>query len=247
MAVALLTTGAGPNGRTIGFRADAQTLPRYIHAWRSPVRTGRCSSARCDAMGDSHGVELSYALSLDAKAHNRSLVERTTSSCPPVLGYDAKDARCAAANKAAFDAIRAGPALRRIYLAAFWANGDFDDPAFVAKLDRTIAAIRAEGRDVVLIGPVPPQPFDVPRRLAHLADAGRLANAQGVDRAWVEARTTHLRALFARWQARGVTLIDPVSALCPTGHCAIEHDGKPLYFDSHHLSVAGARLVVAGR
>jgi peptidoglycan/LPS O-acetylase OafA/YrhL len=199
-----------------------------------------------DAMlwGDSHGVELAYALSLKAHSQHRALIERTTSSCPPVLDYQAKDPRCAAANRAAFDAIRANPALRRIYLAAFWANGDFDDPAFVAKLDRTIAAIRAQGRQVVLIGPVPPQPFDVPRRLAHLAQAGRIDTAQGVDRAWVDARTGHLRALFRRWQARGVTLIDPVVALCSSGPCAIEHNGKPLYFDSHHLSVAGARRVV---
>lgn len=200
-----------------------------------------------DAMlwGDSHGVELAYALSLDAKAQNRSLIERTTSSCPPVLGYEAKDARCAAANQAAYDAIRADPGIRRVYLAAFWANGVFDDPAFVRQLDRTIAAIRGLGRQVVLIGPVPPQPFDVPRRLAHLAQAGQLEQARGIDRAHVKARTVHLRALFARWQARGVSLIDPVAALCPTGTCAIERDGRPLYFDSHHLSTAGARLVIA--
>jgi peptidoglycan/LPS O-acetylase OafA/YrhL len=201
-----------------------------------------------DAMlwGDSHGVELAYALAEEAKAKGSSLIERTTSSCPPVLGYDApKDVRCAAANRAAFAALQADPAVRRVYLAAFWANGDFDDPAFAAKLDRTIAAIRAEGREVVLIGPVPPQPFDVPRRLAHLARAGQVAQAEGVTRLWVDARTVHLRTLFARWQARGVRLIDPVAALCDARHCAIERAGKPLYFDSHHLSVAGARLVIA--
>ncbi|CCW18100.1 O-antigen acetylase [Sphingobium indicum BiD32] len=201
-----------------------------------------------DAMlwGDSHGVELAYALALEAKAQGRALVQRTTSSCPPVLGYDdPKDARCAAANRAAFAALRADPGIRRIYLAAFWANGDFDEPGFVARLDRTIAAIRAEGREVVLIGPVPPQPFDVPRRLAHLARAGQQAQGEGVVRSWVDGRTIHLRALFARWQARGIRLIDPVAALCDGRHCAIERGGKPLYFDSHHLSVAGARLVMA--
>ncbi|MFC3442623.1 acyltransferase family protein [Sphingobium rhizovicinum] len=205
------------------------------------------AAMRPDAMlwGDSHGVELAYALSLQAKAQGQALVERTTSSCPPVLGYDTKDARCAAANRAALAAIRADPGLRRIYLAAFWANGEFDDPAFIAKLDRTIAALRALGRDVVLIGPVPPQPFDVPRRLAHLARAGAVTDAQGVKRAWVDARTVHLRALFSRWQAQGVRLIDPVAALCDARSCAIERDAKPLYFDSHHLSVAGAKWVVA--
>ncbi|MBH1999252.1 MAG: acyltransferase [Sphingomonadaceae bacterium] len=201
-----------------------------------------------DAMlwGDSHGVEMAYVLGQAAKARGRSLIERTTSSCPPVLGYDdPKDARCAAANKAAFAALRADPAIRHVYLAAFWANGVFDDPAFVARLDRTIASIRAEGRTVILIGPVPPQPFDVPRHLAHLARSGRLDQAQGVERSWVESRTGHLRTLFARWQARGVRLIDPIKALCDGPYCAIGADSHPLYFDSHHLSVTGARRVLA--
>lgn len=201
-----------------------------------------------DAMlwGDSHGVELAYALAQRAKAQGRALIQRTASSCPPVPGYDApRDARCAAANRAAFAAIRDDRTIRRVYLVAFWANGDFDDPAFVDRLDHNIAAIRALGREVTLIGPVPPQPFDVPRRLAHLANAGRLDGAQGVERQWVEARTVHLRALFARWRARGVRLINPIAALCDRQGCAIERDGKPLYFDSHHLSMAGARAVVA--
>ncbi|NWK97143.1 acyltransferase [Sphingobium lactosutens] len=194
--------------------------------------------------GDSHGVELAYALGEQARAERRSLIERTASSCPPVLDYAAKDTRCAAANRATFGAIRADPRIRHVYLAAFWGNGDFDDPTFVAKLDRTIAALRAEGRQVTIIGPVPPQPFDVPRRLAHLARAGEPAGAAGVDRATIEAHTRHLRALFAAWRARGVGYIDPIAALCGPVHCAIERDGKPLYFDTHHLSVAGARLVI---
>ncbi|MEC3912094.1 acyltransferase family protein [Sphingobium sp. CR2-8] len=210
----------------------------------TPCTLGAATPPDAMLWGDSHGVELAYALSLKARAQDRSLIEWTTSSCPPVLGYDAKDPRCAASNRSAFDAIRADPRLKRIYLAAFWANGDFDDPAFVAKLDRTIAAIRAAGREVVLIGPIPPQPFDVPRRLAHLAQRGAAADARGVDRAWVEGRTRHLRTLFRRWKGRGVTLIDPIASLCSSGTCLIERDGKPLYFDSHHLSVAGARLVV---
>ncbi|QGP80357.1 acyltransferase family protein [Sphingobium sp. CAP-1] len=201
------------------------------------------AATKPDAMlwGDSHGVELAYALS-----QRDTLIERTTSSCPPVLDYEGKDPRCAAANRAAFAAIRADPAIRRVYLAGFWANGDFDHPAFVAMLDRTIAALRAQGRQVVLIGPVPPQPFDVPRRLAHLARAGRIDAAQGVARAVIDARTVHLRALFARWQAHDVRLIDPIAALCDARRCAIERDGKPLYFDSHHLSVAGAKRVIDG-
>ncbi|NML08803.1 acyltransferase [Sphingobium sp. AR-3-1] len=255
MALALLAMGGWPSRFAPRVLAQMAGQQDFAPTRKSCHDTFMRNATPCmlgaavppDAMlwGDSHGVELVYALSLDAKAQGRSLIERTTSSCPPVLVYQAKDTRCAAANQAAYDAIRADPGIRRVYLAAFWANGVFDDTAFVRQLDRTIAAIRGLGRQVVLIGPVPPQPFDVPRRLAHLAQAGQLEQARGIDRAYVEARTGHLRALFARWQARGVSLIDPVAALCPTGTCAIERDGKPLYFDSHHLSTAGARWVIA--
>ncbi len=225
----------------------------------SPER-GRChdsfmrKSAPCtlgaavepDAMlwGDSHGVELAYALSEEMRAKGRAIIQRTTSSCPPVLGYQAKDPRCAQANDATFAALKGGPAIRTVYLAAFWANGDFDTPAFVAQLDITIRKIRAMGRHVVIIGPVPPQPFDVPRHLAHLVQRSDLHDAHGVDRRSVEARTVLLRGAFDRWQRRGVKLIDPMAELCGPQWCVIERNGRPLYFDSHHLSITGARLVL---
>ena len=212
----------------------------------TPCVLGARTRAEAMLWGDSHGVELAYALGEQARREGRALIERTTSSCPPVLAYDdPKDARCAAANRAAFAALRADPAIRRVYLVAFWANGLFDEPGFVANLDRTIAAIRALGREVVLIGPVPPQPFDVPRHLAHLARAGHLDQARGVERRWVEARTVRLRAALARWQARGVRVIDPVAAQCGPQYCAIIRGSAPLYFDSHHLSLTGARQVIA--
>jgi peptidoglycan/LPS O-acetylase OafA/YrhL len=204
------------------------------------------AAARPDALlwGDSHGVEFAYALSLRARAEGRSLIERTTSSCPPVLGYEATDPRCAAANRAAFAAIRDDPAIARVYLAAFWANGDFDRPDFVAKLDRTVAALRQAGKAVTIIGPVPPQPFDVPRRLTHLALDSRSAAGEGVSRAMVDARTVRLRALFDRLRAQGVTIIDPMARLCDARRCAIVHHGAPLYFDSHHPSLTAAKWII---
>jgi peptidoglycan/LPS O-acetylase OafA/YrhL len=204
------------------------------------------AAVRPDALlwGDSHGVEIAYALSLRAKAQGRSLIERTTSSCPPVLDHDASDPRCAAANRATFAAIRADPAISHVYLAAFWANGDFDRPDFVAQLDHTVGALRRAGKAVTIIGPMPPQPFDVPRRLAHLALAGKDARETGVARAVVDARTVHLRALFARLRAEGVTIIDPVARLCDARRCAIVHDGAPLYFDSHHPSLTAAKWII---
>jgi hypothetical protein len=41
----------------------------------------------------------------------------------------------------------------------------------------------------------------------------------------------------------GVLIVDPAAALCTSGGCSLQHDGKPLYVDHHHLSVFGARLI----
>ena len=254
-SLALMTQGGWPSR----FAPDALKL-LAARQDISPAR-GRChdtfvrgdrpcvlgARARPDTMlwGDSHGVELSFALSEKLRAQGRALIERTASSCPPVLGYDATDPRCAKANRATFDALRADRGIRHVYLAAFWANGRFDDPAFVARLDDTIRAIRRQGRSVTLIGPVPPQPFDVPRRLAHLAAARRMAETQGIERSQVNARTVHLRAAIARWRTQGVGFIDATAILCPRQRCDLIDRGRALYFDSHHLSMAGARRVIA--
>ncbi|WP_226948677.1 SGNH hydrolase domain-containing protein [Rhizorhabdus wittichii] len=42
-----------------------------------------------------------------------------------------------------------------------------------------------------------------------------------------------------------MTYIDPVAALCDGGRCLLLHDGQPLYFDSHHPSLAGIRFILA--
>jgi peptidoglycan/LPS O-acetylase OafA/YrhL len=207
----------------------------------------RLANASTDVspMRDSHGVELAYAVSAIARSQGRSLIQRTHSSCPPVLGYEAPgDPRCAAANRQVFDSIRRDRGIGTVYLAAFWASQAYGSPSFLVQFDRTIAALVGEKRRVVIFGPVPPNSFDVPRRLAHLAAQGRIASARGQSRAEMEERTRAVRAVMSKWEQDGVRVIDPIAALCGPEICDIIRSGAPLYFDSHHLSVAGAELVV---
>jgi SGNH domain (fused to AT3 domains) len=195
--------------------------------------------------GDSHGIELAYALSRAPKRNARAMVQQTLASCPPVLGFAMPgNPACAAHNEAVLAQIRVAPSLQTIYLAGFWASDAFGSPDFARQLDATVMTLRKEGRRVVVFGAVPPQPFDVPRYLAHRAQAGQLATAHGVSRNVVRNRVRWLTPLIARWRASGVVVIDPVDILCRQSDCDIIRDGKPLYFDTHHLSNAGARLIV---
>ena len=193
--------------------------------------------------GDSYSVELAYALGERSKS---GLVQQTRYGCPPVIGYDSPTGRaCAAGSRAVLNDILSNPRLRTVYLTAYWARHIEQPPIFWQRLDATIARLTRAGRRVVLIGAVPPNRFEVPRSLAHRAiwggDAARVA---GRSRAEFEAEMTPFNTVARRWQARGVTVLDPVARLCPAVRCMIEHRGKPLYFDTHHLSLTGARFVV---
>jgi hypothetical protein len=196
--------------------------------------------------GDSHGVEFAYILSQMEAEGGRSLIQRTQSSCPPLIGYDPPDdPRCGRANREAFEAIRSNKQLRTIYLAGFWGAPRYPIQAVRDGLNRTIDTLIRSGRHVVLIGPVPSAPYDVPRRLAHLAQFGGLDRDRGFLRDPTRAFSERIGRIAVQWRGGAFTYVDPATVLCGKQWCATRHDSAPLYFDSHHPSLAGARLILA--
>ncbi|NIJ08072.1 peptidoglycan/LPS O-acetylase OafA/YrhL [Sphingomonas vulcanisoli] len=195
--------------------------------------------------GDSHGVEMSYALGERLAPRGEALAEQTLSSCAPVLGVPIKaQASCVAHNDRVLAYLRATPSIRTVVLAGFWADQvNARTPGLAAGLERTLAAIRAMGRSVILIGPVPPNPFAVPQHLAYLAEHGRLAEARGISVGELQAETAYLQPTIDRLARDGVRVVLPQSVLCPDSVCRIYTDSQPLYFDHHHLSVYGAEMV----
>jgi peptidoglycan/LPS O-acetylase OafA/YrhL len=195
--------------------------------------------------GDSHGVELAWAISENLTKRQASLMQRTRASCPPILGYGpiANAPDCAASNQKIFDMIAANKDLRTVILTGFWADPAYRSGENPQKLDQTIKALRALNRDVILIGTVPQQPFDVPRHLARLAQNG--ASTDGVGVTWTKylGQSAWIRARYPRWRAMGMTIWEPADTLCTRQYCGVIRDGIPLYFDKHHLSLGGARLI----
>ncbi|MEK6638268.1 MAG: acyltransferase family protein [Pseudomonadota bacterium] len=192
--------------------------------------------------GDSHGVELAWAISEVLAQRKASLMQRTRGSCPPMLGYGTEG--CIAFNAQMLGMIAANSDLRTVILVGFWV-----DPAYGAgenpqKLDQTIRALRRLNRKVILIGAVPQQPFDVPRHLARLTQRGDPTEGVGVTRVEFDERSAWLRRYYPGWRALGVTIWEPSDTLCNAQYCAVIRDGVPIHFDKHHLSLSGARRVV---
>ena len=196
--------------------------------------------------GDSHGVELAWVLGEEIGAHGGALMQRTRGSCPPVIGYDpAKEPDCAPFNREVLERIEKTPTIRTVYLSAYWESDSYRIPGMADHLGATIARLRAMNRRVVLVGPVPGQPFNVPRHLALAAARGDLAAVKGVPTADYRHAIAWFDAELPAWHALGAESLDPARALIDGANSRILSHGAPLYFDSHHLSLSGARLVVA--
>jgi peptidoglycan/LPS O-acetylase OafA/YrhL len=210
-----------------------------------PCVLGAATAPDTALWGDSHGVELAYALGELAAAQGKSVAQLTSSSCPPVQGIEVPGrAGCAAVNRKALAWLAAQPGIRTVVLAGYWANDAIaTDPRVPGGLVQTVDALRKAGKRIVLVGAVPPNPAPVRIRLARLALRGRLAEAHGIDRATLNAKIAYLAPTLARLEKQGVTVIDPAATMCDATGCAIQQDGKSLYFDAHHLSLTGARRI----
>ena len=106
--------------------------------------------------------------------------------------------------------------------------------AFLALLDR----LTSEGKDVVIVGPIPEPTYNVPHRL-FVHDFGFAAAPAPAE---YEGRHRVILAFLKRAEKnKNVSVIWPASKLCSAGVCPTAADGVPLYFDHNHLTVDAAR------
>ncbi len=126
---------------------------------------------------------------------------------------------------------------------------------------RTVEALRQAGKIVIVIGDPPVMNFDPPSRMltavipARLRLSGLLGQpdpeaamtpARGGLPSAPAAANEALAAAFARLPPNGaLSFVDPFRALCNEGHCLAAKGGTLLYSDRHHLSDAGADLVLS--
>lgn len=127
-------------------------------------------------------------------------------------------------------------------------DGEGSEDLAAQALVKTIAAIRALGKRVVLVAPTPVASFDVGRCLVRRALGKLTFGAPGDSCVIPEELYRELRAdvltLLARVARDGdVPLLNLDEYLCHAGTCVVELDGTFLYFDHGHLTKNGSRLL----
>lgn len=111
-------------------------------------------------------------------------------------------------------------------------------------LDKLLTRLLDSGRKVVLVYPIPETGYDVPSTLARLSDRGQDPASFTTPLSAYEKRQHFVLGMLDGFGNRpNLVRIYPQSVLCTGKRCLTSKEGKPLYFDSHHLSMAGAKLL----
>jgi peptidoglycan/LPS O-acetylase OafA/YrhL len=214
---------------------------------------------RVAVFGDSHAVELAYAMGQGLQPHHIAIRQFTFSGCAPAFGRTlaGSDANCARWTNEAADYIAKNPAIDevvvsyRIHAALFGSHErsypNLPDIVGEAERQRRWAAYVGvlryfveHGKKVHLVLQAPELPKLVDALVIRATDP--LGTVDGVSRAWWDRRSAWVRAHLADLPPQ-VKVVDPAPLFCSESGCAAAKHGSALYFDDDHMSVTGARLV----
>jgi peptidoglycan/LPS O-acetylase OafA/YrhL len=198
--------------------------------------------------GDSHAMAVTSALDDACRQLGLSGVQATHSATAPLLEYSGHDpfglqSDTLIFSKAVIEYI-AQQKIKAVFITALWSN--YGPPDLLAdKLSLTVQKIMDSGAAVYLIKDVPNPGFDVPRHAAltifHQSNPEKLE----ITKEKYQQRNGDLEAMFEDISKLGVKILDaPGYFLNNSGRYDVIRDDKVLYFDSHHLSVAGAELLI---
>jgi peptidoglycan/LPS O-acetylase OafA/YrhL len=223
--------------------------------------------------GDSHAEAWRPAFDDIAARYDKSGVFVGRVACAPVIDIERIDEPdCIRQNAKIMDYIVSSPSIRTVILSArwaLWAEGSRykresrkPSTVYLATLGgnspgqpqnrmvlafgmhETLTALRAAGKDVWLIGPVPEVGYSVPKSM-YVQKLGINPNLEiRPTREELQRRQNFVISLFESLEKEfRVRVIWPDAKLCDQQFCQIEENGTPLYIDDNHLSIYGARSV----
>jgi len=209
---------------------------------------GSASDRRIVVLGDSHGAELSYALSEIAQEHHLHVRQITASGCPPLLDLAlVRRPGCAEHNSKMIRALAESPPSTILIAASYFhKRGASDWPeASWRALERTVSTLHRFGHDVVVLGGWPPHPNgDLPHALAKEVRRGNPAADYvfAIDPERARVIDENLKAIATR---QGATYIPLLEAVCGGSlKCHAYPHGQSIYFDGGHISASTARHIV---
>jgi peptidoglycan/LPS O-acetylase OafA/YrhL len=196
--------------------------------------------------GDSHAVELAYALAEALAERDDGLKHYSFSDCGPRFGFPTGGDACAAWTQDALSQIVEDPKIVNVvvtYAILARVEQELRDDYWQSYID-ILELLVAGGKQVTLVLQAPWLNSPISR----LVFRGRLDEdaheVYGLSREGWRQRTQFITERFEQIP-KAVTVIDPSDLFCAGDRCLAVRDGKALYFDDHHMSLHGARLVAS--
>jgi hypothetical protein len=180
------------------------------------------------------------------RAHGVRGVAATHSSTLPILGYESRvddslQKETTPFGQAVIAFVRQNH-VDDVLLAGRWSVAHDDAVQVHNDLVKTIHALKAAGARVWILRDVPRPGWNVPRVLATTVILGQ-HDPQGLTfpPTYYDSDAPIEDRILGGLDSTGATILDPTKLfLTAQGRLIVAEDGRALYFDEHHLSVAGA-------
>lgn len=182
--------------------------------------------------GDSFAAHYTPGLIRDSAARDVDVLQYTFAGCPPVLAFNSLSrVGCLISNARVPDMV-GRLHIDTVVLAARWTDAPLRT---LQRLPETIAALKAHGAQVYIIGQSPEFMADV-QRIDYLTDQ----HGAPVGR-WRISFDPAINRLLAT-ESTGAQFIDPLASLCAGDLCPYRQGKVWLYGDYGHFSAAGSQL-----
>ena len=200
--------------------------------------------------GDSHARAMLPAIDKACVQYGLTGVGAIRSANPPALNMAGKshlggNEKAIPFNKKVVELLKQKP-FQAVFMVAYW-DIYLDDPEFAEKFCQTIREVTDLGIQVYVVSDVPRYSFEVPRFVITYSGLGLPIDLLG------KTKTEHLRdsqgfaELAPEIEKAGGQILEPADHLLTSedGHSYLPASSKDcLYSDSHHLSAAGAILLL---
>lgn len=215
------------------------------------------------SFGDSHSVEIAYALAEKLKENKLGLKHFSFSGCKPSYKEENDFAKCAKWYNETIDYILNDDNINNVVLnhrftealvggessiyPRIESKGISDETILMSKsIDELILDLSKSKDNVYVYYPIPELPRDI-RLLVGLADmhGDSLVNIFGTTLDWYEKRNSFVIEHFDNANyPKNVHLLNPKDVFCDKTNCFAVRDGVPLYFDDDHPSIQAAYKLV---
>jgi peptidoglycan/LPS O-acetylase OafA/YrhL len=253
---------------TIQFRktlAGSSFGLKQAHGWPSHTYKLGATAETSDTLlwGDSFAEALIPGFMQYSQQTGQELILAGYPGCPPLpdLAFHKREngSVCTRHNAAVLKKAL-GPTIKRVVIAACWSclassvgrdssgrpaivsdgSETEDGQVFASTFETLVKRLAEHNKNVVIIGPVPRQKFDVATGIArHIAWSAPLPPELTFGE-FLQQKSLVLPVFARLAKLPNVRVLYPNAVLCHGGSCAYSDDGKPLYSDRGHLNARGA-------